>query len=423
MKINWVIGLSLSVATAAINGLSQEVLDFSESVSGSSRLNYQDTGEVFVDPERIEEDSPNSTFRIGPVDFLVSANYSVAYDNNIRLLNRRSGLGGSGSDDVIHTFGPSLRMTVVDPRMPRLTLAATYSPRYLAYTDNTNLNNSSHSVVANATYNWAQSVLNASQSFSLNQQPTQDIGGQRTTESWNSNLGWNWFFSEKTQYETNLSYSTLTMDGGNGFAGNDNKSWNNTHWLAYQIWPKIFLGPEVGIRFSEGARNGSFWSELLRVRISYVPTEKLTFGAFLGAQISQFDQGGGNTSANYGGDVFWRPWMRTRFGLSISQQQQISLLGGARSQITRSLNFTASQQLVGNIQVTGNIGYRQSDFQDAAGQISRQDEWFNTGLTGSYLFSWGLSAGLFYEYQLNQSDSLINDFNNHRVGAQFSYQF
>jgi hypothetical protein len=314
-------------------------------------------------------------------------------------------------------------MTVVDPRLPRLILDASYSPRYLAYTDNSDLNNLAHTVSANAAYNWEQSVLNASQSFSLNQQPTQEIGGQLTTESWNSNLGWSWSVSEKTQYEANLGYSTQTMDGGNGFAGNDITTWNHSQWLGYQIWPKLFLGPQVGVRFSDAALNGSFWSEILSVRAAYVPSEKLSFGAFAGVQFSQFDQGGGNRAPNYGGDVSWRPWMRTSFGLSFSEQEQVSLLGGARSQITRSLNFTASQQLVGNVQVTGNFGYRQLDFQGAAGQSARQDEGFNAGLTGSYLFSWGLQAGLFYQYQVNQSDSLINDFDNHRVGAQFSYQF
>ena len=295
MKINWVIGLSLSVAAVvmATKGLSQEALDFSESGSGSSRLNYQDTGEVFVDPDRIEEDSSNSTFRVGPVDFLVIANYSVAYDSNIRLLNRQLGAGlggtGAGSDDVVHTFGTVLRMTVVDPRLPRLTLDASYSPRYLAYTDNSDFNNLAHTVSANAAYNWEQSVLTASQSFSLNQQPTQEIGGQRTTESWNSNLGWIWSVSEKTQYQTTLGYSTQTMDGGNGFAGNDITTWDHSQWLGYQVWPKLFLGPQVGVRFSDAALNGSFWSEILSVRAAYVPTEKLSFGAFAGVQFSQFD--------------------------------------------------------------------------------------------------------------------------------------
>lgn len=408
------------MATVAMN--SQGLVDYIDNDSDSSRLDYRDSGEIFVDPDNIDEATPNSTFRFGPVDFLISASYSLAYESNIRFLNR-SLVTGTQSDDIVHTVGPQLQMTVLDPRLPRLALQASYSPLYIAYTDQSNFNNWAHTLNLNAVYSLEQSALSASQSWSRNQQPTADVGGQRISENWASSLSWDWSISEKTQYRAGFTYTTQSLAAGSGFAGNDTDVWNHSQWLGYQILPKLFLGPEVGVRYSENALGVSFWSEFVNLRAEYVPSEKLSLGAFGGVQLSQFNQGGDNTALNYGGDVTWRPFFRTSLGLNFSEQEQVTLIGNARSQITRFVRFNLNQVLVGGVNVGVNLGYNQTDFQGILGQSARTDDGWTAGLAGSYNFSWGLQTGLFYNYIVNNSSSALNDFDNHRVGLRFQYTF
>ncbi len=396
--------------------LGQEAMDFQEKQSGEGRMDFRDREEIFVNPETIEEEAPNSTFRIGSADFLISAGYEMAYDSNISLIN-------GGSDDFVQTFSPGVRLTVVDPRVARLTLLADYRPSYLLYLDNDQFNNLTHDINLAAVYNWELSYLRASHSFSQNQRPREDIGGQIATENWDSGLDWRWFISDKSQYQAKLGYNQNKLDSGPLFAGNEITRWNHSQWFGYQVYPKLFIGPEFSIQHSESNRGNSFLSEFGRVRLEYDPSDKLSVGAFAGMQFSQFDNGEKASLPNYGGNITWAPLFRTTLGLNFSESEQVSVLN-ARSQLTRVISLRVVQKLGSSIQISGVAGFRQSSFRGLAvnGQ-EREDEGWTSGLTGTYRFSWGLNASLFYNYRLNNSVAVRNDFTNHQGGFRLGYQF
>jgi hypothetical protein len=394
----------------------QEAMNFQEKQSGEGRMDFRDREEIFVNPETIEEETPNSTFRIGSADFLISAGYEMAYDSNISLIN-------GGSDDFVQTFSPGVRLTVVDPRVARLTLIADYRPSYLLYLDNDEFNNLAHDLNLAAVYNWELSYLRASHSFSQNQRPREDIGGQIATENWDSELDWRWFISDKSQYQAKLGYNQSALDSGPLFAGNEITRWEHSQWFGYQVYPKLFIGPEFNIQHSESNRGNSFLSEFVRIRLEYDPSVKLSVGAFAGMQFSQFDNGEKASLPNYGGNITWAPLFRTTLGLNFSESEQVSVLN-ARSQLTRAINLRVVQKLGSSIQISGVVGFRQFSFRGLAvnGQ-ERVDEGWNSGLSGNYRFSWGLSTSLFYNYRLNNSVVVRNDFTNHQGGFRLGYQF
>ena len=114
------------------------------------------------------------------------------------------------------------------------------------------------------------------------------------------------------------------------------------------------------------------------------------------------------TYPGFNGTLAWNVTTLTTITANIQRAEAVTTEAGSSSKIRTQGTMRVDHQLLHNVLIGGQIGYRNDDFQ----QSSREDNTIDAQIGASYLLNRNVSLSLGYEYQIrdsNQPDSSFRD--------------
>jgi hypothetical protein len=118
-------------------------------------------------------------------------------------------------------------------------------------------------------------------------------------------------------------------------------------------------------------------------------------------------------------NLSWTPREKTRFGLQVGRQLNIS--GNNAGYYNTTVTVTATQDIGQRWSLDGRLGYSWYDYEDDLFDRDSQVLNFRAGLTYSY--NSRLSGGVDYEYRDSSSDNPLGEYTRNRVSLRVSYTF
>jgi hypothetical protein len=145
----------------------------------------------------------------------------------------------------------------------------------------------------------------------------------------------------------------------------------------------------------------------------------LLFGeASIGWEFQEFDESETDSEdgLGYGLGLTWNPTRLTSLSLDGSGGFEPSDVGASR--LTNRVTLRVDHELLRNVLIGGQLGYRRDDFQDA----DRIDNRFDIGPDITYLLNRYLSVGAGYTFTTRDSDDDEREFDRHLVSVRVTAQ-
>ena len=335
----------------------------------------------------------------------------VVYDDNIF---------GSNTDrvaDLIWTLSAGLAFEAGDFRGGTENyLSAHWVGIPLIYMDNPEQNAFNQSASLFAQYRWNKLVGRYQGNFEVTTGPNREVNTITTTTKYTNSLRFSYDYSEKTSFDLGFYQIATSVD-----SFESTNQYECRAGMDYQFFPKT----RVGLEGVAGVTDQSYYQQA-RVRVTYVPTEKLTFKFSGGIEVREYQ----GTDAVKTTPVF-------RFGLTYQP------FDGTNFNIVGYRNVAPSDSIAGqDITATGfEIAAEQRFFQKYVAAISfgyENDVYSSTGnqaLTDRvdnyafirprlrYSFIEWLSVSVFYEFRETVSSQTSSSFYDNRVGMEIATKF
>jgi len=159
--------------------------------------------------------------------------------------------------------------------------------------------------------------------------------------------------------------------------------------LTYQIAPKLSVdaGGGAGYVLDQNIPDPEYTGlrPVYNLGINYTPTEKTYFKAKFGMQ-------GADVKPNFSLVAGWDAREKTRFSLSVYQNQGFSSLSPDEYNITRGILGTVTQRLIKGISLSVSAGYEQSEY------LSLTSEKLNNLVEGPTSY-WLANASLYWRFR------------------------
>ncbi len=196
----------------------------------------------------------------------------------------------------------------------------------------------------------------------------------------------------------------------------------------YSITPKIKLGLEgvVGDRVQQDGPSSLYGQAQLRAAYRY--TEKLTFRAAAGFEVTSYS----NSDLIRVTPVFdlgcdYRPFNDTTLGLTAFRRIFASPLYADQFFTATGVELDVKQKLLQRFTAAAAVGYEHDTYHSAGGtgaiNIGRTDDYVYVRPSITYDFRSWLTATVYYQYGRNSSTIGQSSFYDNRVGGQISIIF
>lgn len=387
--------------------------------------------------------------QFGPVDIHARASTSFVYDDNINLHQRPRGAGGgirTGreqaplGDDFIYTFSPGIviaKPTTLDDS--RSTLSVEYSPAFIFFLKNDQVNSIDHSAKFEGGYALTKLTLALVQDFSITSGGVVDVGSRVSQKNYHTAVTARYEVTEKTFLQMDGSYRITDYE-----TQTDSEEWSVVPTMNYQISPKVTLGLgvtfgelSVGRQTSHSRTNGTNVTSFTTVktepqtyigptvRAAYKTTEKTDVSLSVGGEWRTYSDGSSSFSPVFSLAGTYRPFEGTSFGIEAHRRQQNSAVLNGQNFISTGGSISVRQRLRGRLSGTLSVSFDNSTYQAAQRgvQATRQDDYFLLRYGVDAILGQRWSVGLFHQYREDISTEKNFGFSNNQVGIQASWGY
>jgi hypothetical protein len=181
----------------------------------------------------------------------------------------------------------------------------------------------------------------------------------------------------------------------------------------------------VGYWVIHGAPNQVYEQALARV--VYGVAEKIDLTAFGGVEFRQYESGLDGTATpvwNLGGT--WRPWEQSTLTLSTFQRYYTSTYYlGEENYLSTGVTVSWEQRIREHYTVRADFGYYNAKYESTVpgGNASRDDNVYTAGVRLQRRFGTHWMAGIFYDFQEDNSNLESASYNAHRAGVEGSWTY
>lgn len=367
---------------------------------------------------------PDGLFKTGPFEFYPRISGTVYHDDNI------NGTSTNRLKDVAWTLAPGFAATAKNADAAREKLfTIEYTPAFRFYADHDELNSVDHaaSIAGHLTGNKLK--IGFDQRFLVTSQPVPDVGGRADQFSAATHLTSEWRLGYKTSLAIDAALALTDYD-----QLTSSRDWSNSDWLNYQLSPKLSLGVGVVLGYLDvgpatnqpSGPNPDQTYEQLRVRAVSFITDKLNLKASAGGELRQY-RGGVDDTLTPVWDVVatYRPWRDTTFTLSLFQSYFSSAQFDGQSYLGTGAGASVAQRFFDRFVATLGGDYSHSDYEATVIGVSsgRQDDILRARVALDAYVSEHWTAGIYYTYDRNRSDTGFFSYTRNQFGLQSSWRF
>jgi Putative beta-barrel porin 2 len=289
------------------------------------------------------------------------------------------------------------------------------------YTENSEQNAFNQFAAISLQYRFTKMVVRWDSNYSYVKGPNREVNEITTTQQFWNSLIFAYDYSEKTQLNFTLYQSTTLTEGFQ-----DNNQYEARAGIDYQIFPKTRLGGEGAIGILDSTDTPLQYYQQLRLRIAYLPTEKLTFTFNGGIQFIEFE-GTDEVKVEpvFSLGVAYQPFPATSIALMGFRNIVGSSLEPGQDYAATGFELSVQQRFFQKVVAAVNFGYENdSYFGTTPGtETQRVDDYVYVRPRLTYAFVDWFSASIFYEYRQTASTLPGFSFYNNRAGLEFLTKF
>jgi hypothetical protein len=393
---------------------------------------YGDTGMNYEHP-------PIERIRLGPFDLESALVVTAVADDDLRTGGQsQTGNQVGKRSDVSFNATPALLLEYGMQDGQKGFASLIYAPTLTRYYHESAQNTDDQNVAFNATYPFQRLTLDFTEAYTQTTGVNTDSNERTTQNSSSSGIGASYKVDERVSLSTDVQYVDSTFSGASGQgtgsgSGGTTASVNNS--LSYRLSEKLTLGPSVNVGVDRPQVSAKSTYEQGIIALNYAPTEKIGLFAQGGAQLNQYDQGGGNTvNPVFSVGVGYNPFDSTSFQLNASQGVHTSTAAegqttSGQTVVSTGISASVNQRILQRIFLTFAFSYDHDDNQALSGSgnggstAGSTEDTFTYRPSISYAPTAWTSISVYYQYLSNDSDSLGQSYYDNQVGVSVSAKF
>jgi hypothetical protein len=353
----------------------------------------------------------------GPFDMIPRINSSIYYSDGVRRLPKE--------DDVVVAISPGIMAVASDTAEGvGKVVSFDYSPAFLFYIQGTRGDEITHAGQMRARLLFPKLELGLNQGITMIADPDVDVSTRTRRNSYRTRLTSLYAVGEKTSAEINLGLSIIDYQS-DAYSG----SWRaaNDNWFNYEYSPKLTGGVGVTLGYSEIERSPNQTFQQVLLRAIYAVAERVTLTLSGGGEIRQYrgDGVGDRVSPVWTAVGAFQPRDGTMVTLQANQQFQNSASLTGQDLMRVGGRVALRQRVYRRLSMNVSGTYYHSEYRAAATGVtaSRVDDSFLTQIEFETQLGHRLRMGVFYDYQNNQSNLELYDYDRHRVGARVAWNY
>jgi hypothetical protein len=289
------------------------------------------------------------------------------------------------------------------------------------YTENAEQNAFNQFAAITLQYRFNKLVARWDTNYSYVKGPNREVSQITTTQQFWNSLAFTYDYSPKTRLLLTFYQSTtLTEDF------QDNNQYEIRAGADYQIMPKTRLGGEGVIGILDSTDTPLQYYQQLRLRVSYLPSEKLTFSFNGGLQFIEFD-GTDEVKVEpvFSLGVSYQPFPATSIGLMGYRNISGSSLEPGQDFAATGFELSIQQRFLQKLVAGVSFGYENDSYFGTTPETptGRVDNYVYIRPRLTYAFVDWFSASIFYEYRQTSSNQPGTSFYNNRGGLEFITRF
>lgn len=365
----------------------------------------------------------------GPVDVHMGLSGGGLFDDNIYTTE------SDEESDFILSLSPTIALSMGDYRQRQGNLLSVdYTPSFVFYTDNSDLNAVNHRV--NAAGQWKREPwqLNLSQGYLDLFDSSSDIGGLTRRQIFNTMFSGQYEISPKTALEANFRQNLNNYDSETGSTSNDQiNDWTVESFVNYQATPKFKASVGLAAGWVDSSESVDTCFQQLLTRVMYKWSEKLDFTASVGAQLQEFEEFQNMTQDNKLNGIFalgttYRPVEKTVLGLGAYRRDNTSASSVNENYTVTGVDLSIRQFLTPTLSAGLSGGYSYSDYYSTAKGFNsdRADDYWRVQVSLDWKVMEKLTVGVFYQHRQDDSSGAsasLYSYENNQAGFTCSYRF
>lgn len=274
---------------------------------------------------------------------------------------------------------------------------------------------------ADADAQWALAHLTFTFHFGFQDlsSPDIDVGNRTRRRLYQTALLNKYDLSEQTSLEANL-YNNFS-DYETRLSSDESTA---RFWFDYHPTPKLTFGPGLAVGYLTVEDSPSQTYERILGRVTYAPTDKLSFEADGGLEIRQTEDGDRvNPVLNLTGSYL--PFEATEFRLSAYRKVETSASLAGENYTSTGVSVEASRTIRASCDLVMSGGYNHSDYQPTIrGRTpSRDDDYFFVRPSVRFAVTSRVNIEIFYLHQENDSTRATSAFRDNQAGARVHLEY
>ena len=289
------------------------------------------------------------------------------------------------------------------------------------YTENPEQNAFNQFASITLQYRFTRMVARWDSNYSIVKGANREVNAITTTQQFWNSLAFAYDYSEKTQLNVTLYQNTMLTEDFQ-----DNNQYEVRAGINYQIFPKTRVGGEGAIGVLDSSDTPLQYYQQLRLLITYLPTEKLTFMFDGGLQFLEFE---GTDVVKvepvFSFGVSYQPFPATSIGLLGYRNIKGSSLEPGQDYAATGFELSVQQRLLQKLVAGLNLGYENDSYFGTTPETPTQrvDDYVYVRSRLTYAFVDWFSASIYYEYRQTASTQPGSSFYNNRAGLEFLTKF
>lgn len=349
------------------------------------------------------------TLQWGPITAHPHATYRFLYGNGLQSAP------GHSQNSVIQSLTPGVLLNIGS----HWTLS--YDPTLTFYSNRQFHDTVDHNAIVNWGTFYEDWSFGFAQAVGISDDPSIETAQQTSSQIYTTLINASHPLNSVMSLDLNASQTIVSAANFNS-----SKSWSTLEWLNYQFFPSLDGGIGAGFGYDKVSLGPDMSHETLQARLTWRVAHKTSVVIHGGAEDRQYLGGGIPDTINptFGVAVQYQPVATTLMTLSADRGITPSLFS---SQITETttLSIGLNQRLLEhfNLAVSGSYGSSGYLASSSAVVVTRTDSYYSFSARLGCAFLRRASAGLNYQYSMNNSSAAGFAFASTQLGFDLSYGF
>jgi hypothetical protein len=411
--------LTPNLYTTGVNNLSQVATNAALSHAFNQELTTGPSSESLLDVPH----GPIERILLGPLTLKAVLSTNVVTDDNIR----GQPAGPKRLSDTSFAITPAVMVQYGAQPGQKASATLIYSPTITRFLRHSNENTDNQNVSLAAQYPFQKLVLQFAQNYSQNTGINPDLNSRTQQTNSVTTFGATYEIDDKLSFAGHVN-EVITSYAQGGGIGEDSSIIDTA--LAYRLTEKITLGPglNLGLDSPQGGPRQTYEQALLR--LSYDPTERISFFTQGGLEFRQYNHGGEKENPIFSVGLGYTPFDSTSLAVNGFESVRSSNAVSSQSVVAMGFGFTASQRILHRFYLGFGFTYEHEDYQTGSSGAPA-----TTSVVGSSVdnllyrpsltfnpTSW-TSVAIYYQYSENLTNSAASTYHDNQAGVSVTAQF